>query len=303
MRFRCPPYFGAWADAGAAPATAAASPRDITSATMRVERVMVLVSLIRLLGRNGNSRMVAGKPSQNIRHRRWSDNPSTDGVMHCVKAEHEAGPGRTVAGPGGRPEMAPAGRPIDAGGLGRADPSAPADLAPREDLLEGDGARPTAAAELRPDEDRPLADAGGEADLHRPLGVEPLQREAHQRAAPVVAELALVDLRAHAVDAQVRVGELPERAATDEASDEVLLDGLPGIRAQRRERRSARLPEVPDRGTAVRRAEAGRCPAKRARRRGRCDGRYGGASRQGGHENLLSRSGDEEAEYMLQHML
>ena len=87
MRFRCPPDFGAWADAGAAPAKAAASPRDIASATMRVERVMVLVSLIRLLGRNGNSRMVAGKPSQNIRHRRWSDNPSTGGVMHRVKPE------------------------------------------------------------------------------------------------------------------------------------------------------------------------------------------------------------------------
>src|SRR5512136_1107231 len=74
IKFRCPPYFGAWADAGATGATTMARHSEIATAKVR-ERFIVLLSLRRPGSRAGFATGLVGKPAQNIRHGRWSDNP------------------------------------------------------------------------------------------------------------------------------------------------------------------------------------------------------------------------------------
>ncbi len=51
IRFRCPPYFGAWADEGAAKTATTTRPNDIATAKVR-ERFIVLLSLRRPSGRD-----------------------------------------------------------------------------------------------------------------------------------------------------------------------------------------------------------------------------------------------------------
>src|SRR5690349_4648008 len=156
-----------------------------------------------------------------------------------------------------------------------------ADLAARQDLLESDRAGSALTAQLGPRQDGALPNAGGEADLHGPLRVQPLQRAAHEGPATVVAELPLVLVRAHAVMAQVRVGELAERAAADQAADEIVLDGLPRVGAEQRERRAPR--HRPDGDPQIRAAVGAEDTTGQGERPRVALG--------GGHVDLLSGSG------------
>src|SRR5262245_51292053 len=114
----------------------------------------------------------------------------------------------------------------------RCDPAqdlAPPGIASRQQLLESDGPRASALAKLGVDEDGPAANPRGEARAPGALGIPAREREAHQRAAAVVAEAPLVLGRAGAVPAQMRIRELAEHPGTDEAANAVLGDGLPGV--------------------------------------------------------------------------
>src|SRR6266478_7343510 len=85
MRFRCPPDLGAWADDGTVAATTAARHSEIAMAKVQ-ERFIVLLSLRRPSGRMVVvDRAGVGKPSQNIRHGRWSDNPSAPPHPHAAR--------------------------------------------------------------------------------------------------------------------------------------------------------------------------------------------------------------------------
>src|SRR5690349_11352178 len=65
-------------------------------------------------------------------------------------------------------------------------------VATGQELLERDGARAAAAAELGLGENRARADARRQPGLDGAIGVEPLELSAHQRPAAVVAEPPLV---------------------------------------------------------------------------------------------------------------
>src|SRR5260370_6881999 len=85
MRLRCPPDLGAWAGAGVVDATTPARPSEIAMAKVR-ERFIVLLSLRRPSGQMVVvDRAGVGKSSQNIRHGRWSDNPSAPPHPHAAR--------------------------------------------------------------------------------------------------------------------------------------------------------------------------------------------------------------------------
>src|SRR5260370_25076181 len=101
MRVRCRPDLGAWADDGTGAATTAARPSEIAMAKVQ-ERFIVLLSLRRPSGRMVVvDRAGVGKPSQNIRHGRWSDNPSAHAHPHPARyrrERHSAGDDRGRGG-------------------------------------------------------------------------------------------------------------------------------------------------------------------------------------------------------------
>src|SRR6185295_17411337 len=101
-------------------------------------------------------------------------------------------------------------------------------LAPREELLERDGPGAAAAAQLGLGEDRAPPDARGQPGGDGARRVPLAERQRHQRAAAVVPEAGLVADRGGAVAVQVRVGELAERAAADQADDRVVPNRLAG---------------------------------------------------------------------------
>src|SRR6266849_1007658 len=107
----------------------------------------------------------------------------------------------------------------------------PPGLSPRQHFLEGDSAAAAKAPQLWLEQDRTAPDPAGEPRPHGALDVQPLQRTAHQRPAAVVAETALVLGRRDVVPAQMRVGQLTEHAAADEAADAILLDRLSWVGA------------------------------------------------------------------------
>src|SRR6202040_591795 len=76
---------GAWADDGTVAATTAARHSQIAMAK-RQERFIVLLSLRRPSGRLVVvDRAGVGNPSQNVRHARWSDNPSAPPHPHAAR--------------------------------------------------------------------------------------------------------------------------------------------------------------------------------------------------------------------------
>jgi len=122
-----------------------------------------------------------------------------------------------------------------------------------EPLFEGGRAHAAQSTQRRFVHDRPPADARRQLRPQRPLRVHPAERGAHQRAPAVVAEAALVLIGRHPVRAQVRVGQLAERPAAQQAHDGVFRDRAPRVRQEDAELHLVEIERLrPDHGRPLR---------------------------------------------------
>src|SRR5260221_6150848 len=202
MTLIVPPCFGVCADAAAATMTEQASAKPSIHMTRREHIMDPLSSCAARAAAMRVHRLVV---------RNASDGPRVGGCAEYTRSD-ESGQLLRPSVPSQFPARVPA----------------------RQELLERDPARAATSPQLGLHQDGPAADPIREPGLHRALRVQALQRAAHERPAAVVAEPILVLRHGDAVRTEAWVGQLPERAAADEAEDRVFHDRLSRIGAEGR---------------------------------------------------------------------